>query len=251
MITIIRIVALGAQRLCFQAPPSAQQYPTKPVKIVLPFPPAGVTGIVGRLLAQKLSEKLGQQFYIENIAGTDVAKSRHGPDRAIGRRGYYDPVRVIEHRREPEPLQQGSVRHRQRFHPCHQGRRDAPAHGRSIRLFRRETMTDLIDLFKKEPGKYSVGSPGAGTTPSLSIEMLKLARAQFRRRAVLRRRADGFNRCWAATHADGMQRHRQCNVPDQGGRDQGARDHQQKRVEFAPDLPTLDELGIRARRPRP
>ena len=36
-------------------------------------------------------------------------------------------------------------------------------------------MKELIDLIKKEPGKHSVGSPGTGTTPSLSIEMLKLA----------------------------------------------------------------------------
>jgi hypothetical protein len=36
-------------------------------------------------------------------------------------------------------------------------------------------MKELIDMIKREPGKYSVGSPGAGTTPSLSIEMLKLA----------------------------------------------------------------------------
>ena len=34
-------------------------------------------------------------------------------------------------------------------------------------------MTELVDLIKKEPGKHSIGSPGAGTTPSLSIEQLK------------------------------------------------------------------------------
>ena len=39
--------------------------------------------------------------------------------------------------------------------------------------FPAKTMKELIDLFKKEPGKHSVGSPGAGTTPSLSIEQLK------------------------------------------------------------------------------
>ena len=41
--------------------------------------------------------------------------------------------------------------------------------------FPAKTMKELIDLIKKEPGKHSVGSPGAGTTPSLSIEMLKHA----------------------------------------------------------------------------
>jgi tripartite-type tricarboxylate transporter receptor subunit TctC len=68
MKSFIRIVALGAA-LVVSGSAFAQQYPSKPVKIIVPFPPAGVTDIVGRLVAQKLSEKLGEQFYIENIAG--------------------------------------------------------------------------------------------------------------------------------------------------------------------------------------
>src|SRR5262249_40332394 len=68
MRSFIRIVAL-AVALVIPGSAFAQQYPSKPVKIIVPFPPAGVTDIVGRLVAQKLSEKLGEQFYIENIAG--------------------------------------------------------------------------------------------------------------------------------------------------------------------------------------
>jgi tripartite-type tricarboxylate transporter receptor subunit TctC len=64
----IRIVAF-AVALVIPGSVFAQQYPSKPVKIIVPFPPAGVTDIVGRLVAQKLSEKFGEQFYIENIAG--------------------------------------------------------------------------------------------------------------------------------------------------------------------------------------
>src|SRR5258708_12110695 len=68
MKTIARLVALFAA-LLVSGSAFAEQYPTKPVKIVVPFPPGGVTDIVGRLIAQKLSERLGQQFYIENICG--------------------------------------------------------------------------------------------------------------------------------------------------------------------------------------
>jgi tripartite-type tricarboxylate transporter receptor subunit TctC len=62
---------------------AAQSYPTRPVRIVIPLSPGGTTDVPGRIIAQKLSEKLGQQFYVENRAGaggtigTDfVAKSR-------------------------------------------------------------------------------------------------------------------------------------------------------------------------------
>ena len=68
MRTIVRIAAFCAV-LVAAGSALAQQYPTKPVKILVPFPAGGVTDIVGRLLAQKLSERLGQQFYVENQGG--------------------------------------------------------------------------------------------------------------------------------------------------------------------------------------
>ncbi|TMG78150.1 MAG: tripartite tricarboxylate transporter substrate binding protein, partial [Betaproteobacteria bacterium] len=62
---------------------AAQSYPTRPVRIVIPLSPGGTTDVPGRIIAQKLSETLGQQFFVENRAGaggtigTDfVAKSR-------------------------------------------------------------------------------------------------------------------------------------------------------------------------------
>jgi tripartite-type tricarboxylate transporter receptor subunit TctC len=68
MTTIARIVAL-CTALLISGSAFAQQYPTKPVKVVVPFGAGGVTDIVGRLITQKMSERLGQQFYIENIGG--------------------------------------------------------------------------------------------------------------------------------------------------------------------------------------
>jgi len=47
----------------------AQTYPTRPVRVIVPFAPGGGTDIFTRIAAQKLSEYLGQQFYIENVAG--------------------------------------------------------------------------------------------------------------------------------------------------------------------------------------
>jgi tripartite-type tricarboxylate transporter receptor subunit TctC len=48
---------------------AAGRYPDHPVKVIVPFPAGGVTDIATRVIAQRLSERLGQQFYVENIGG--------------------------------------------------------------------------------------------------------------------------------------------------------------------------------------
>ncbi|MFL4968964.1 MAG: Bug family tripartite tricarboxylate transporter substrate binding protein, partial [Xanthobacteraceae bacterium] len=68
MTTIMRIAALCAA-LLLPGTTWAQQYPSKPVRIIVPFPAGGPTDVVARLIGQKLSEKLGQQFVIENQGG--------------------------------------------------------------------------------------------------------------------------------------------------------------------------------------
>src|SRR3979490_6279 len=48
---------------------SAANYPNRPVKVIVPFAPGGVTDVIARLWAQRMSAGLGQQFYVENHAG--------------------------------------------------------------------------------------------------------------------------------------------------------------------------------------
>jgi tripartite-type tricarboxylate transporter receptor subunit TctC len=62
---------------CAAAGAQAQAYPSKPVRLILPFPPGGGTDVVGRLLAQKLGQALGQQVIVDNRAG---AGGRIGTD---------------------------------------------------------------------------------------------------------------------------------------------------------------------------
>ncbi|MEY3628236.1 MAG: hypothetical protein RLY91_2 [Pseudomonadota bacterium] len=61
------ILAASVVLLCASA--GAQNYPTKSVNVIIPFPPGGTLDIVGRMLAQKLSEQTGQSFVVENRAG--------------------------------------------------------------------------------------------------------------------------------------------------------------------------------------
>src|SRR5258705_13302854 len=51
------------------APSMAQGYPNRPVRVVVGFPAGGPTDVIARLVAQSLSDRLGQQFFVENIGG--------------------------------------------------------------------------------------------------------------------------------------------------------------------------------------
>jgi tripartite-type tricarboxylate transporter receptor subunit TctC len=159
--------------LTFAWPAAAQQYPSKPVKIIIPFAAGGVTDIAGRLIAQRLSEKLGQQFFIENMPGaggnlgmSQVAKSA-GDGYTILLASSSIVVNPSLYAKVPYDIDKdfipvtkaGGTPNSWVVHASH------PA----------KTMNDLVELIRREPGKHSVGSPGTGTTPSLSIDMLRLA----------------------------------------------------------------------------
>jgi tripartite-type tricarboxylate transporter receptor subunit TctC len=68
---ISRRLLLQTAALAAMSPVALAQskYPSRPVRIIVPFPPGGAVDVVARPLSQKLSERLGQQFYVENISG--------------------------------------------------------------------------------------------------------------------------------------------------------------------------------------
>ena len=79
----------------FTAPPaSAQTYPTRPIRAIVPFPPGGLTDVGARLVAQKLADALGQPMVIENRAG---ASGTLGVDAVTNRRR--TATRYSDHRR--------------------------------------------------------------------------------------------------------------------------------------------------------
>jgi tripartite-type tricarboxylate transporter receptor subunit TctC len=171
MKTILRIAA-ACCALALAGTAFAQQYPTKPVRIVIPFPPGGVTDNAGRVIAQKLSERLGQQFYIENQPGaggnlgmSNVARSP-GDGYTILLASSSIVVNPSLYTKVPYDIDKD-------FIPVTKAG-GTPNSWVVNADFPAKTMKDLVDMMRREPGKYSVASPGSGTTPSLSIEMLRL-----------------------------------------------------------------------------
>ena len=153
-------------------PVSSAGYPEKPVKIVVPFAPAGPTDVMARLIAQKLSESLRQQFYVENHPGAggnigmmQVAKST--PD------GYTILVTSSAFMVNPSLYAKNPFDPFKDFAPVM-----LAAASPNILVvnadFPAKTVKDLVELIKKEPGKYNYAMPGAGTTPHLAGELFKL-----------------------------------------------------------------------------
>src|SRR5215831_10674014 len=246
MRTIMRMAALcallGAALL--GGPASAQHYPTRPVHITVPFPAGGPTDVVARLIGQKLSEKLGQQFVIENQSGAAGnlgmgAAAKAAPDGytilfvsssyvvnpSLYAKVPYDPDRDFI------PITKaGAATHALLVHP------DVPA----------KSVQELVDLIKGNPGKYTIASPGLGTTPSLSIELFKqtfklddLVVVPFQGGApaiqsvVAGHTPISFQAIPPATELIRAGKLRALGITAS------------KRASALPDVPTLDELGIK------
>ena len=147
----------------------AQPYPTKPVRLILPFPPGGPTDLLGRTIAQKLSEQLGHQVVPENRPGAggnlglEVA-AKSPPD------GYsivltssviasapalYAKLNYKQSDLAPIALV-AEVRNILLVHPS------VPA----------KSVKELVALARKNPGKLNYGSGGVGTTTHITPELM-------------------------------------------------------------------------------
>ena len=171
MIWIIRAVALCAALLVAPAG-HAQSYPDRPVRVIVPFAAAGPTDIVARLITQKLSEKFGQQFYIENMvgAGGNIGMGAAARARADGYTILFVSssynVNTSLYAKPPYDPDKD-------FTPVTMA--GASPNGLFVNpTLPAKSVQELIALLKANPGKYTFASPGIGTTPHLSSELFKL-----------------------------------------------------------------------------
>src|SRR3982751_2360212 len=150
----------------------AQGYPNRPVRVVVGFPAGGPTDIIARIVAQRLSESLGQQFYVENVGGAG-GNTASGQVARVPPDGYtimaistgfmvnpslyakvpYDPIKDFA----PVSLVAASP-NVVVVNP------QVPA----------KTLPELVELIRQNPGKYSYAGPGVGSTPHLGGELFRL-----------------------------------------------------------------------------
>lgn len=154
----------------FSLPAAGQQYPTRPIRVIVPFAPVGPTDVIARIFAQKVTEAWGQQVVVDNRAGAGGnigmgLAAKAAPD------GYtilfvssslmvnpglyksipYDPYKSFI----PISVLAAST-HVWFTHPSQ------PV----------KSITDLINMAKRDPTKANVATPGIGTVPHLSAHLL-------------------------------------------------------------------------------
>jgi tripartite-type tricarboxylate transporter receptor subunit TctC len=168
----MRVLALLALSLVLVGPAAAQPFPAKPLRLFVGFSPGGGVDITGRIVAAKLSELWGQAITVENrlgaggtLAADAVAKApadgytfvvcnaaSHGIAPSLYKKLPYDPIRDFT----PISLL-GITSNVMVVHPS------VPA----------TTVAEFIAYAKANPGRISFGSSGIGTSPHLSVELLK------------------------------------------------------------------------------
>ena len=172
---VIAALILAAMAAIHTSPAAAADpYPNKPVKILIGFAAGGPTDVVARMVAQKLSESLKQQFVVENRpgAGSNIAMglaARSAPDgytllfvssayvvnpTLYGANVTYDPYKDFA------PITVAA---------------DAPNAVFVNPSVPAKTMKELIDVVRANPGKYSIATAGMGTTPDLAAELLRMS----------------------------------------------------------------------------
>lgn len=164
------LLLLALPVAAMMSPARAQTYPAKPVHIVVPTAPAGITDFIGRLVAQKMTEQLGVSFVAENrpgangnIAAEHVAKSpADGHVLLIGTIGVmsinpyvYKQVGYAPLRDFAAVAQLVSFSNVLAVHP------DVPA----------KNMAELIAHAKAQPGKLSYSSSGSGGSPHMAMAL--------------------------------------------------------------------------------
>ncbi|WKA25502.1 Bug family tripartite tricarboxylate transporter substrate binding protein [Bradyrhizobium roseum] len=173
MVAALRVVFAAAWLLSGVVPSAAENYPARPVRVVVGFPAGGPTDAIARIVAQKLTDNLGQQFFVENIGGA-------GGNTAAGQVARVTPdgytIMAISTGFVVNPSLYAKV-------PYDPVKDFAPvtlvAASPNIVVVNPQvparTLPELVQLIRDNPGKYSFAGPGVGSTPHLGGELFRLA----------------------------------------------------------------------------
>jgi len=173
MAAVLRVLLAVMGVVAWVTASAAQGYPNRPVRVVVGFPAGGPTDVIARLVAQKLSDNLGHQFFVENIGGA-------GGNTAAGQVARVTPdgytIMVISTGFVVNPSLYAKVPYDpiKDFTPV-----TLVAVSPNVVVVNPQvpakTIPELVQLIRDNPGKYSFAGPGVGSTPHLGGELFRLA----------------------------------------------------------------------------
>jgi tripartite-type tricarboxylate transporter receptor subunit TctC len=221
----------------------AQGFPSRPVRLVVPFPPGAATDTLGRLLSQKMQESWGQSVVVDNkpgagsIVGAEtVAKApadghtlfmghigTHGANPALYAKLPYDPVRDFA----PISLLV-TIPNLVAVHPS------VPA----------STIRELIDLAKARPGALNVGSPGISTSAHLIIALFRSITGAEMTHVPFKGTAAALQALGAGEVQVGFDTVTSVMPQARSGRVRVLAITSKERSAAAPDAPPLAEVGV-------
>jgi tripartite-type tricarboxylate transporter receptor subunit TctC len=242
MTMIIRIAAFCAA--LFASTAFAENYPNKVVRIIVPFPAGGPTDVMARLIGQKLSERLGQQFIVENMSGAAGNIGMGNAARATPD-GYTILFVSSSYVVNPSLYTKVPYDPDKDFTPITKAAAATHALIANPSVAARD-VKELVADIKANPTKYTVASPGMGTTPSLSIELFRQSLGLSDLLVVPFSGGTPAIQAVVAGHTPlSFQAIPPATELIKAGKLRALAVTSLKRAAALPDVPTLDELGIK------
>ncbi len=240
----IAVITVAVFAALIVASVNAQNYPVKTVRIIVPFPAGGSTDVIGRVVAEQLTAAFGQQVIVDNrpgangVIGTDLV-AKAAPDGytllmggigslsinpAIYSKIPYDPVRdftaIIQIAQVPNVLV---------VHP-------------SLPI---KTVKELIALAKANPGKLSFSSSGSGSSDHMSGELFKSLAHVDLVHVPYKGGAPAITDAIAGQVSMTFSNQPTALPHVKTGKLRGIAVTSIKRSSAAPELPTIDESGLK------
>jgi tripartite-type tricarboxylate transporter receptor subunit TctC len=239
----IAAIAVGAAALSAVFAAHAQSYPTKAVRLIVPYPAGGATDFFARLVFPKMGEALGQQVVVENKpgAGTAIGASevaRSAPDGytlLLGDAGTYAFNPTLYKRLSYDPVKD--------FAPVSLTGRFALILTVNPNSIKAASLKEFVDVAKSQPGKVDYGAPGPGSPIHLAMELFKQRAGLTMTPIPYKGGADAMNDL-VGGRIGAMFLDIASGLPQiRGGKVRALAVASDKRVAALPELPTIGESG--------
>lgn len=236
------ILGAAGALLALATTAGAEEYPTKPVRLIIPFPPGGSNDVVGRLIATKLSERLGKQVVVDNrggaggVIGTEVTANAAPDGYTLGMISIAHAVNPWLYKLSYDPIKS--------FAPV-----AVLATGPNVLAINPglgvNSVKELIALAKSKPGDIQYASAGVGSFQHLGGELFKLEAGVDMLHVPFKGGGPAMIDLVAGHTKVGFATTITTSPFIRSGKLKGLGVGSLKRSATLPDLPTIDESGVR------